>query len=115
MTAGGRGADVARNDRTYIRQRDRLKRQYEQDGLPCTACGKPFLWEFENRNLYPEFWKDSRSFTADHIESINLGGRMAPGIAGLRGMHRGCNSRRGDGSREAREPVRRPIRTSREW
>ena len=105
-----------RNDRTYVRQREALKRRYEREGLACAGCGGPFLWEYENRKLYPDFWKDARSFTADHIDSVNTGGRMAPGVHGLRGMHRSCNSSRGDGTREQKpKPTNGPLRTSREW
>ncbi|BCW85044.1 hypothetical protein NicSoilE8_27170 [Arthrobacter sp. NicSoilE8] len=104
-----------RNDRRYVAQREALKRSYQAQGLPCAACGNPFLWEFEDRKLYPDFWKDARSFTADHIDAVNAGGRMAPGVRGLRGMHRACNSARGDGSREAAVKPKPPLRTSRNW
>lgn len=107
-----------RNDRAYVSQRNALKRAYKAQGLPCAGCGGPFLWEFEDRKLHPEFWKDARSFTADHIEAVNVGGRMAPGVSGLQGMHRSCNSSKGDGSkaRRPKPPVDpRPLRTSRDW
>lgn len=107
-----------RNDRRYVSQREALKRAYKAENLPCTACGMPFLWEFEDRKLYPDFWKDSGSFTADHIEAVNLGGRMAPGVGGLQGMHRGCNSSKGDGSKARRQKPPEdpePLRTSRQW
>jgi hypothetical protein len=105
-----------RNYRTYVKQREALKRRYEKEGLPCAACGGPFLWEYENRKLHPDVWKDARSFTADHIESVNSGGRMAPGVVGLRGMHRACNSSRGDETREQKpKPSNTPLRTSRKW
>lgn len=106
-----------RNDRRYVAQRESLKRAYRAQGLPCAGCEKPFLWEFEDRKLYPEFWKDPRSFTADHIEAVNVGGRMAPGVAGLQGMHRACNSSKGDGSKKQRRPPEDPppLRTSRQW
>lgn len=95
-----------------------LKRRWKEQGLPCTGCGKPFLWEFEDRRLYPDFWKDSRSFSADHVEALNVGGRMAPGVSGLQGMHRACNSSKGDGSkRRTPKPPEDPppLRTSRQW
>lgn len=60
-----------RNDTRYVAQRELLKRRYRAQGLSCASCGNPFLWEFEDRKLYPDFWKDARSFTADH-----LGGRQ---------------------------------------
>jgi hydrogenase maturation factor HypF (carbamoyltransferase family) len=107
-----------RNDTRYVRQREVLKRRYQAQGLACASCGNPFLWEFEDRKLYPDFWKDARSFTADHIEAVNMGGRMAPGVDGLQGMHRACNSSKGDGSKtmRARPPQNPPpLRTSREW
>lgn len=107
-----------RNDRRYVAQREALKRTYEAQGLACADCGGPFLWQFEDRKLYPDFWKDARSFTADHIAAVNLGGRMAPGVAGLQGMHRGCNSSKGDGSKARRlKPPEEPreLRTSRKW
>ncbi len=105
-----------RNDRRYVAQREALKRRYQAQGLACVACGGPFLWDMEDRKRYPDFWKDARSFTADHIEAVNLGGRMAPGLAGLQGMHRGCNSAKGDGSKNPRpKPDPGPLRTSRKW
>ncbi len=106
-----------RNDRRYVAQRESLKRQYKAQGLPCAGCGGAFLWEYEDRKQYPDFWKDSRSFTADHVEAVNVGGRMAPGIAGLQGMHRACNSSKGDGTKKRRKPFEDPppIETSREW
>lgn len=108
-----------RNDRRYTAQRDALKRMYKAQNLPCVGCGKPFLWEFEDRKQYPDFWKDPRSFTADHIEAVNLGGRMAPGLAGLQGMCRACNSSKGDGSKgRVPKPPNEPppsLKTSREW
>lgn len=109
-----------RNDRRYVAQREALKRHYRARDLPCADCGEPFLWEFEDRKLYPDFWKDARSFTADHKHAVNLGGRMAPGLEGLEGMHRACNSSKGDGSKGRRskpsdEPPAPPLRTSRQW
>lgn len=108
-----------RNDRTYVRQREALKRAYKAQGLPCAACNGPFLWEFEDRKQFPDFWKDARSFTADHIEAVNVGGRMAPGVGGLQGMHRACNSSKGDGSKrnwlKPPEGPPPPLKTSREW
>lgn len=108
-----------RNDRRYVSQREVLKRRYQAQGLPCAACGGPFLWEFEDRKQYPDFWKDARSFTADHIHAVNMGGRMAPGLDGLQGMHRACNSSKGDGSkgRKPKPPNEPPppLKTSREW
>lgn len=104
-----------RNDPRYVSQREALKRLYQAQGLPCAPCSKPFLWEFEDRKLYPDFWKESRSFTADHIEAVNVGGRMAPGVAGLQGMHRGCNASKGDGTRNRPPQDRPPLRTSRNW
>lgn len=107
-----------RNDRTYVRQREALKRMYKAQDLPCADCGKPFLWDMENRRAYPDFWKDPRSFTADHIDAVNNGGRMAPGISGLQGLHRACNSSKGDGSKGRRfKPPKDPppLKTSRQW
>ena len=107
-----------RNDTRYVAQRELLKRRYRAQGLSCAACGNPFLWEFEDRKQFPEFWKDARSFTADHVHAVNAGGRMAPGVDGLQGMHRGCNSSKGDGSKNARlksPPGPGPLRTSRDW
>lgn len=107
-----------RNDVRYVAQREALKRRYRAQGLLCAGCGGPFFWEFEDRKLYPDFWKDARSFTADHIEAVNIGGRMAPGVDGLQGMHRACNSSKGDGSKGRRlkppeDPP--PLKTSRQW
>lgn len=106
-----------RNDRTYMAQAKAVKRRWKEQGLPCAGCGKLFLWEFEDRKLYPDFWKDPRSFTADHIEAVNVGGRMAPGVAGLQGMCRSCNSSKGDGTKKQRRPPEDPppLRTSRQW
>lgn len=107
-----------RNDTRYVAQRELLKRRYRAQGLSCAGCGGPFLWEFEDRKQFPDFWKDARSFTADHIEAVNIGGRMAPGVDGLQGMHRGCNSSKGDGSKNRRPkppPDPGPLTTSRAW
>lgn len=114
------GLKTYRNDRHYVAQREALKRHYQAFNLPCADCGEPFLWEFEDRKQFPDFWKDSRSFTADHIHAVNLGGRMAPGLEGLQGMHRRCNSSKGDGSKGRRDaaatqPAPQPLRTSRQW
>lgn len=110
-------AKTWRNNPQYVRQREALKRHYQAGDLPCAECGKPFLWEYEDRKAYPEYWKDPRSFTADHIAPIATGGHMAPGIAGLRGLHRACNSRRGDGTRNKapKSPIPTPLKTSRKW
>ena len=104
-----------RNDPRYVKQREALKRQYKAKNIPCQACGQPFNWDLEDRRAHPDYWKHPLSFTADHIVAVNAGGKMAPGLNGLRGLHRGCNSRRGDGTREAaHEPVKQPH-TSRQW
>lgn len=109
-------AKTWRNDTRYVRQREALKRRYRAANLPCAWCGLPFDWGMENRRLYPDYWKHPKSFTADHVEAVNVGGKMAPGIDGLRGLHRACNASRGDGTRARRAPVLdRPLKTSREW
>lgn len=73
-----------RNDASYIRKRDALKRHARANDAPCHLCSRPIDYEAK----YPA----PLSFTADHVEAVAAGGHM---LGELRPAHARCNSRRG--------------------
>ena len=87
------------NDRKYIARTKALRRKR----LPCWICGQPIDYEAH--------WKESVSFTADHVHPMKLGGKL---YGELRPAHRGCNSSRGAG-RAVAPPVSPPKRNSIRW
>lgn len=72
-----------RNDHTYVKRRDALKRRARKLDLPCHLCGNPFDWSLD--------WKHPMAFTADHVDPVATGGSMT---GPLLPAHRSCNSRR---------------------
>lgn len=75
---------TARNDRTYVRRRDALKKRARAADSPCHLCGGPIDWDAD--------YRDKRAFTADHVMAVGAGGSMH---GELLPAHRSCNSRRG--------------------
>ena len=69
------------SDRTYQRNRERLKRQ---PNLTCVICGKPIDTTLPST--------DPMSFHADHVEPVALGGNN---LGVLQPTHAQCNRRRG--------------------
>jgi 5-methylcytosine-specific restriction endonuclease McrA len=69
------------NDRVYLRNRERLKRQ---PNLVCVACGQPI------DVTLPQY--DPMAFTADHVVPVGLGGDNR---GELQPMHRIHNQQRG--------------------
>lgn len=90
-----------RNDHSYTKKRDALKRQCKANNKPCALCGKPIDYTLP--------YTHAMSFTADHIEAIANGGKM---LGPLQPAHRSCNSRKG--ANQAVKEVREP-KPSRDW
>jgi hypothetical protein len=72
--------------RAYRRAQAALKRRTHDEGLPCVWCGSPI------DTTLPD--GDALSFTADHPEALNNGGRLAG--QQLEPMHRRCNALKSD-------------------
>lgn len=90
-----------RNDTTYVKRREALKRQCRKINAPCWLCGEPIDYNAD--------WKDPLSFTADHVDPIANGGHM---LGELKPAHRSCNSRRG--KRPPQVPLEKPT-VSTDW
>lgn len=90
-----------RNDHSYTKKRDALKRQCKRNNSSCALCGNPIDYTLP--------YTHSMSFTADHIEAIANGGKM---LGQLQPAHRSCNSRKG-----AKTEIRQNLNTnpSRNW
>lgn len=73
-----------RNDHTYVKHRDALRRIAQRKNLPCHLCGQPIDWDAH--------WASGKAFTADHIDAVATGGHMH---GKLKPAHRSCNSQRG--------------------
>lgn len=90
-----------RNDTSYVKKRDALRRQAKKNNTPCALCHKPI--DFTLHYTHP------MSFTADHIKAVATGGSMT---GALQPAHRSCNSRKSD------KPTYRTIaqpNPSRDW
>lgn len=86
------------NDRKYIARAKALRKKR----LPCWICHRDIDYDAD--------WRDSMSFTADHIKPMAHGGNL---YGELRPAHRGCNSRRGTGKEipaEKKPPAQNSIR-----
>ena len=82
--------------------RNRVVAKAKAAGLPCAACGRAIDYDAPPRTRWaPEL---------DHIDPLSKGGALIPGEAGVRVMHKSCNSSRGDGTRKVERLV-----TSRDW
>lgn len=57
-----------RNDHSYTKKRDALKKQSKKNNKGCMLCGKPIDYDLP--------YTHPMSFTADHIKSIKSGGSM---------------------------------------
>jgi HNH endonuclease len=79
------------NDRTYLRNRARLKRV----GVVCALCGQPIDVSLK--------WPDPLSFTADHVEPVALGGNNRGDLAP---MHAACNRLKSTKDLDEVRPVR---------
>ena len=86
--------DKRRDLRAYRRATARLKARTKANNGVCWRCLKPFDWTLP--------YTDAQAFTADHVTPLNAGGAI---LGELKPAHRGCNSSRGDGSREERFPT----------
>ena len=75
---------TARNDHTYVKRRDALRRRAYKADAPCHLCGRPIDWDAH----YLDPW----AFTADHEDAVAAGGSMH---GKLLPAHRRCNSSRG--------------------
>jgi len=72
--------------RAYRRAQAALKRRTRDEQLPCSWCGMPIDTSLPVG--------DALSFTADHPEALNAGGRLAG--QELSPMHRKCNAQKSD-------------------
>lgn len=70
-------------NRSYRIKRQRLRDQF----LPCWICGEEIDYEASEAKGEP------RSFTADHVDPISLGGSVT---GELRPAHYSCNAKRGN-------------------
>lgn len=62
-----------RNDHSYVKRRDALKRKAQTNNWPCHLCGQPIAWDAD--------YRDKLAFTADHIDAVAAGGRMLGQLA----------------------------------
>ena len=86
--------DKRRDLRAYRRAAERLRHRTKKNNGRCWRCNEPFDWTLP--------YTDARSFTADHVTPLAVGGDI---LGTLKPAHRGCNSSRGDGTRENRFPT----------
>src|SRR5664279_3385450 len=91
-----------RNDRHHVARTQRLRRAEQQANTPCHLCGGLFDWD----GAAARGQRGPMSWTADHIEPIAAA--LARGLTGpqalrgpMRGAHRSCNTRKGDGQAKA--------------
>nr|DAJ99664.1 MAG TPA: type II restriction endonuclease [Caudoviricetes sp.] len=92
------------NDRTYRRQRARLRAEVARRGLVCWICLRPIDVSLPAN--------DPMSFTADHVQALATGGSLH---GKLMPAHRGCNSRRGKGEYYVHHELPHRPKTSRQW
>lgn len=85
------------SDRTYLKNRARLKRQ----GEPCWICGLPIDLAIK--------WPDPQCFTADHVIPVGKGGHNRGEV---RPAHRVCNQSRGR-NRKCGKTIQ--VSHAREW
>ena len=90
MDVGSKDIRNGRGHRAYRRQQAALKARTKRHGLPCTWCGEPIDTDLPAT--------DPMSFTADHPDALANGGRLTSQV--MEPMHRSCNSRKGDGSKD---------------
>lgn len=88
--------DKRRDLRAYRNKSEALKRKAKRLGLPCWLCGEAIDFDAP--------YTDRRSFTADHVDPLAVGGHI---VGVLKPAHRGCNSARGKGDKEKRIPTTR--------
>ncbi|MEA1795126.1 HNH endonuclease [Rhodococcus qingshengii] len=91
-----------RTGRPYRRAVERVKRRSQV----CWLCNEAIDMSLK--------WPDPMSFSADHVESVKSLPPNDPKLTDPKNLmpaHLSCNSRRGDGSREAP----RQLRWSRQW
>ena len=94
-----------RNDHEYTKRRDALKRRATRNNEACALCGQPID--------YTLHYTHAMAFTADHITPVAAGGKM---IGPLQPAHRGCNARKGDGTRAPKpKPTVTPVRATTTW
>lgn len=90
--------DPRRELRSFRRKAEQLKHRAKANAWPCWVCGEPIDYSLD--------YRAALAFTADHVAPIAAGG---PILGDLKPAHRGCNARRGDGTRAAR------LKTTRAW
>jgi hypothetical protein len=91
-----------RNDRHHVARTQRLRRAEQQANIPCYLCGQPFDWQGEAARGHRGPW----SWTADHVlpiaQALSMGMTQPQALRGeIRGAHRACNTRKGDGQVKA--------------
>jgi hypothetical protein len=99
---GDQPRSKGRTGRPYRRAVERVKRRSQI----CGICGEAIDMDLR--------WPDPKSFSADHIETVKALPLNDPRLTDPRNMrpsHLGCNSSRGDGTRE----LVPPLRWSRQW
>lgn len=90
---GSRSIRDGKGHRAYRRQQAALKRRTKVQDLPC-GYGSPSGWGC-GEHIDTELPAGHRmSFTADHDDALNNGGRLVGGL--LVPMHLSCNSRKND-------------------
>ena len=93
-----------RNDRHHVARTQRLRRAEQKANRPCSLCGEPFDWD----GAAARGQRGPRSWTADHV--LPIAAALASGMTQpqalrgeIRGAHRDCNTRKGDGQVRPRQ------------
>lgn len=97
------------DDTAYRRRRDVLKRRCAAIDAPCYLCGGKILYDADR--------KDPQSFEADHVESLQSGGKvlgaLMPSCKRCNGRKQGMSLEEYRAKHEARKPA--PVRRTTRW
>lgn len=93
----------------YRARRDALKRKSKAEGAKCYLCFGEILYEADRRH--------PQSFEADHVESLQSGGKvlgmLMPACKRCNGAKQGMSLEEFRAKRAARQPA--PTRRTTQW
>jgi hypothetical protein len=90
------------NSSAWNTLRNKVKKQWRDNDLPCGICGQEIDWQSSGRTPYGP--------SVDHIDSRMFGGETIVPMDQLRVVHTRCNSSRGSKERHAKNKVVTPKR-----